>query len=186
MARDEIKRLLRSRKKYFTECQSRYAVITKDDEERIYKFACSVVPRTWNMWTGSYGKPNTVRGILNIWLGVFKSQENIDIMGEAERFGITYHYGIAHTHIIIYPDKGDWPWTVIQELAHIATYRRVSIINKPYKKEFGNTNPEMHGEEMHGPRFHRALHFFESRMLDRYNYQYVLEYALLHRMSGSI
>jgi len=185
MARDEIKRLLRSRRKYFADCQSRYAVLTKEDKERIYKFACSVVPRTWNIWTFDFGEPTRVRGILNIGLEIFAS--NCDRMGEADRCGVTYIGGVARAFIRIYPNMGDWPWTVIHELAHVATERRLSLINKPYlKNDFGFSTSTMHGEDMHGPRFQRALDLFESRMLAQYNYQYVLEYALLHRLSGSI
>jgi len=179
MARDEIKRLLRSRKKYFTECQSRYAVITKEDEDRIYSFACSVVPRRWNIWTFAFGEPTRVRGILNIGLEIFAS--DCDRMGEADRCGVTYVGGVARTLIRIHPNKGDWPGTILHELAHIATDRRLSLINKPYlKNDFGFATSTMHGEDIHGPRFERALDLLINRMLNIYNYQYVYEYALLH------
>ncbi|MGO9137283.1 MAG: hypothetical protein ACLP9S_04780 [Syntrophales bacterium] len=173
---DEIKRM-RSRKKYLAELKDRYAVIQEEDKEKMLRFANRITPPNWNVWCTPFSEFIPDRGILNIWMGVFPdSEDNLDRAGEAEILGVMYAGRIANTHIKIYPAKGDWPGTVVHELAHIAVDRRLSLINKPYKQEFGFATSRMFGEDIHGPRFDRALELLRLRMMDEYDYMYVLHY----------
>ena len=183
MALNEIKRM-RSRKKYFAELKDRYAVIQKEDKERMLRFANRITPPNWNVWCDSLSEPIVDRGILNIRLGAFPypPDDGRNLAGATERCGIIYMGGHTYSHIKIFPTQGDWPGTVVHELAHIAVYRRLSLINKPYKEELGFATCKMFNEDEHGQRFDRALEFLRLRMMDEYDYCYVLYYILANPM----
>lgn len=189
MPLDEIKRCMRSQKKYRTETRERYGEITAEGKKRMADFANKITPPNWNVWCESDDQVIPRRGYLNISLIAegtnCEAYHKKHIRGLANINGIEYLSGIASTQITIYPYMGDWPGTIIHELAHVAVDRRLSLKKKPYNEpEFAFCNSRIFHIDDHDPMFDRALELLRMRLLKLYNYAYVLRYTLMNPMKN--
>lgn len=187
MPLDEIKRYMRSQKKYRAEAKERHWKVMNEDKKRMTDFANKITPPHWNVWYESDSQVILKRGYLNILLIAEGSDHEVDhkkgVKGLTNTLGIEFLNGIARTKIIIYPYMGDWPGTIIHELAHIAVDRRLSLKKKPYNEpEFAFCNSRMFHIDDHGPMFDRALYLLRARLVTSYGYAYILRYVLMNPM----
>jgi len=84
MPLEEIKLLLKAKKKYFKEVRERYKDIRPEDEKRMLVFARRIVPKRWNIFTDMKDyRPE--KGPLNIHLMIWDYDENVHIAGEVEK-----------------------------------------------------------------------------------------------------
>ena len=183
----EIKRYVQSRKKYLAETKERYWQVTDDDKQRMVNFANKITPSHWNVWSEDDSQVILKRGYLNILLFAkaadHQGRHEKGIRGSVNARGIEYLHGIGRSNITVYPHMGDWPGTIIHELAHLAVDRRLSLTKKTYNEpEYAYCTSRIFHIDDHGALFDRAIYLLRMRLLALHSYAYVLRYLLMNPM----